>query len=67
MKVVKVLINAGAEVNPTDKQRTTPLHLASQRGHLNVVQLLLEEDAEVGRCDVNKQNSLDMAIHNGHE
>ena len=65
-KVVEVLIEAGADVNPTDKQQTTPLHLAAQEGHLNVVQTLLEYNADVGKCS-NGLNSLDMAIDNGHE
>ena len=64
--VVQVLVNAGADINPTDKQQTTPLHLAAQEGHLNVVTLLLESNADAGKC-ANTRNALDMAIDNGHE
>lgn len=63
---MRVLIDAGADVNPTEKQHSTPLHLAAQEGHLNVVKLLLDYQADVGRrlCGL---NSLDMAIDYGHQ
>ena len=66
-KVVQVLIEAGADVNPTDKQLTTPLHLAAKEGHLNIVHILLNNGAQVCQRDINELSSLDMAIDNGHE
>lgn len=65
-KVVKVLIDAGADVNPADKQPTTPLHLAAQEGHLNVVRVLLDNHANVSKCS-NGQNCLDTAIDYGNQ
>lgn len=65
-KVIRVLIDAGADVNPTDKQHATPLHLAAQEGHLNVVKVLLDYQADVGRRS-RGLNSLDMAIDYGHQ
>lgn len=78
-KVLRVLIEAGAEVNPvetqqiegeevnaTDTQQTTPLHLAVQEGHLGAVMLLLEHHADVGKC-VKGLNALDVAIDNNYE
>jgi transient receptor potential cation channel subfamily A protein 1 len=66
-KVIRILIEAGADVNPTDKLQITPLHLASQEGHLNAVKVLLDNGAEVGKISGNNLNSLDMAIDYGHE
>ena len=65
--VVEVLIEAGADVNPTDKLQSIPLHLAAQEGHLNVVKVLLVNNADVGKCNSTNLNSLDLAIDNGHE
>ena len=65
--MVEVLIDAGADVNPTDKLQILPLHLAAQEGHLNVVEVLMAKDAAVGKCSADNLNSLDMAIDNGHE
>ena len=65
-KVVRVLIEAGAEVNPGGKQPTTPLLLAAQEGHLNVVKVLLDHRADIGKCS-HGLNALDMAIDKGHQ
>ena len=43
-----------------------PLHLAAQKGHLNVFEKLLEKEARVDGHQ-NHLNSLDMAIDNGHK
>lgn len=66
-QLVSLLINAGADVDPTDKLKVTPLQLASQEGHFNVVNILLEKNANAGQTDQNGFNALDHAIQNGHE
>lgn len=65
--LVSILLNAGADVDPTDKLKVTPLQLAAQEGHLNVVNILLENSANAGQTDQNGFNALDHAIQNGHE
>lgn len=65
-KVARVLLEAGAEVNPIERQKPTPLHLAVQEDHLNLVQFLLMKGADATQC-YKGLNSLDMAIDNGHE
>ena len=65
--LVEVLINDfNAEVDPTDRNCFTPLLLAAQAGHLNVVIRLLEHEAQAWR-KVEEFNALDLAIDNGHE
>ena len=45
----------------------TPLQLACQEGHLEVVDVLLENDASVSNTNQYGQNSLDIAVENGHK
>ena len=40
-QVVLLLLEGGAEVNPQDCQGNTPLHFASQNGHMESTTLLL--------------------------
>ena len=65
-KVVQVLIEAGANVNPADSDSITSLHLAAQEGHLSVIKVLLAKNADVSKCS-NGLNSLDIAIDYGHQ
>ena len=46
-EVVKYLLDNKADVNTSDNEGYTPLHLASWFGHEAVVQTLLENDASV--------------------
>ena len=47
--------------------QVTPLQLACQEGHLNVVELLMSQGAQVSRTNDSGLNSLDIAIENGHK
>ena len=62
-----MLIDTKACVNPKDKSRATPLHLASKEGHLSTVNILLKNQADVRSIDDHHFNALDWAIENGHE
>ena len=46
-EIVRSLIRAGVDVNKSDKDgdTTTPLHMASQGGHLGIVELLVKNGA----------------------
>jgi ankyrin len=60
---VHLLVNrGGADVNKQDKDRQTPLHLASHRQHLKLVQALLDHDANVNAEDINGRNPLHRVI-----
>ena len=54
-------------MDPMDKSKTTPLHLASAKGHTEVVSLLLKWHASVSQKDTDGFNCLDLAIDNGHK
>lgn len=47
MQIATTLLNYGAETNILTKQGVTPLHLASQEGHTDMVTLLLEKGSNI--------------------
>ncbi|EHK20646.1 putative Pfs NB-ARC and ankyrin-domain-containing protein [Trichoderma virens Gv29-8] len=65
--VVKLLLDAGAEVDSKDDNDRTPLSWATENGHEPVVKLLLDAGAEVDSKDDNGQTPLSWAAENGHE
>lgn len=46
LKVVELLLQEGAHIDPTDWCNATPLHLAASAGHASVVRLLLDNGAD---------------------
>ena len=69
-EVVKLLIEADAEVNPKDNDctRVSPLHLAAEKGHLEVVKVLLDNCAKVDREHPEDNiTPLEVAIREKHE
>eukprot|EP00913_Durusdinium_trenchii_P025562 g23993.t1 len=44
---VERLVTSGAEIEATDEEGLTPLHLASEAGHLHVVDRLTEAKADL--------------------
>lgn len=47
MQIASTLLGYGAETDTVTKQGVTPLHLASQEGHSDMVTLLLEKGANI--------------------
>jgi ankyrin repeat protein len=68
IEVVKILINeVGAKINATDNyNRHTPLNLAADQGHVDIVRFLIEKNAEVNHVDVLGQTAL-IAVSLGWE
>ncbi len=53
-------------VNMTDRQKCTPLHLACERGHLEVARLLVRANANVRATDRFWRSPLHLACEAGH-
>jgi len=64
--VVQVLIQNGADVNATCREQSTPLHVASRKGHVDVVQCLIQNQADSNSRDDEKRTPLHYASLNGH-
>ena len=64
VKVVELLIEKGAEVNPANA-RATALMEASREGHVEVVKLLIEKGAEVNFANQYGRTSLMSASRHG--
>ena len=51
LETVNRLLDAGIEVDATDKRGRTPLYYAAMAGHVEIVQALIAADAEVNARD----------------
>lgn len=51
-----------APIDPVDRSKTTPLHLAAENGHDKMILLLLSNDANIAMEDAYGRNFLELAI-----
>ncbi len=63
---VRMLLEAGADIEANDAERYTPLHWAAQKGHTAVVQALLDAGAAVDAVDGCGCTPLIAAASEGH-
>ena len=65
-KVVKLLIDVGADVCLRDNLGWSPLDYAARNGHQKSMRILLENGAPVDACDKNYYSPLHHAASAGH-
>lgn len=61
LKIVTILINAGADINKTDNFGLTPLHQAIMSNYVDIVKHLVTSGANVSLLTDKKQNILHLA------
>jgi ankyrin repeat protein len=65
-EAVELLLKQKANVNVTDENANTPLHLAAEKGYLEIVELLLKSGANVKAKNTKSNTPLHVAAKNGH-
>jgi ankyrin repeat protein len=66
-KVVKVLLEYGADVNLADGFGQTPLMQAAKKGHFDICKDLLDHHADTNAQSTTGSNAVARAAHHGHE
>ena len=61
-----LVIEHSQDVNAQDDEKRTPLHLASQGGHVAFARVLIEHGAKVNVGDKYKRSPLHLALNSGH-
>lgn len=60
------LLKLGAEINVTDEKKNTPLHLAAEMGHINMVNILLKLGAKINPKNDDDESPIECATKHGH-
>ena len=66
LKVAMALIDKGADVNASNDNGNTPLHLALWNGHAAVAMAVIDKGADVNASNDNGNTPLHLALWNGH-
>ena len=66
LAAVRLLLEAGADVDAPDGNFATPLMQAAAPGHIEVVQALLDAGARVDACENGKRTALSFAAYAGN-
>lgn len=64
-EIVEYLVKEGADINPLDKERRSPLLLAASRAGWRTVHILIRLGANINLKDVNHRNVLHLVVMNG--
>jgi ankyrin repeat protein len=66
LRIIAILIKAGAKLDPKEKLGNTPLHLAAERDQVEAARLLLDAGAAVDPENKNGMTPLMMAASRGN-
>jgi hypothetical protein len=66
-EAVRMLLDAGAEVNALDKHGNSPIMFAAQHGYDSIVRLLLDQGADRSVRGTHGKSAAYIARQNGHE
>jgi ankyrin repeat protein len=66
-RIVKLLLEHGAEPNIREQGGFTPLHAAAQNGDEELIRVLLYGGADLTIAGNNGKTALDLALEGGHE
>ena len=66
-KIVRMLLDLGADPNVREQGGFTPLHAAAQNGDMDTIRTLLLGGADLTLKDNNGKLALDLAMEAGHE
>ncbi|MHC4798404.1 MAG: ankyrin repeat domain-containing protein [Planctomycetota bacterium] len=64
-EIVKILLNAGADVTIGDNENSQPIHNAAVGGHLEVVDILINHGVDINCQDDNGATALSFAVSYG--
>lgn len=65
-QVAELLLRKGANVDEKTKDLMTPLHVASEKAHNDIIEILIKNDAKVNALDSLGQTPLHRAARCGH-
>lgn len=66
LRVMRLLLDRGADCNATQEGGWTALHSAAQSGDREIVELLIAHGARINARAANGQAALDLALTKGH-
>ena len=65
--IVRILIDAGANVDIKDDNGNTPLMISASKGNENITRILIDSRADMNIKNNEKNTALILATNNGHE